>query len=128
MPIKNSNYTIGDRIRDITNCSAVPQPTAPPHAQFSVKKELNFNPFRSYVGPHPRPTIFLFPMLLLIFNPFQSNFSATRILPSSYLFWAGKGWWVTCNYPTVLKEKNRNRKNRNVGHYDFPVPDTFLDL
>jgi hypothetical protein len=24
------------------------------------------------------------------FNPFQSNFSATRILPSSYLFWAGK--------------------------------------
>jgi hypothetical protein len=24
------------------------------------------------------------------YNPFQSNFSATRILPSSYLFWAGK--------------------------------------
>jgi hypothetical protein len=23
-------------------------------------------------------------------NPFQFNFSATRILPSSYLFWAGK--------------------------------------
>jgi hypothetical protein len=23
-------------------------------------------------------------------NSFQSNFSATRILPSSYLFWAGK--------------------------------------
>jgi hypothetical protein len=37
-----------------------------------------------------RHMIFLFPMLFLIFNPFQSNFSATRILPSSYLFWAGK--------------------------------------
>jgi hypothetical protein len=24
------------------------------------------------------------------FNPFQSNFSANRILPSSYLFWAVK--------------------------------------
>jgi hypothetical protein len=24
------------------------------------------------------------------FNPFQSNFSTTRILPSSYLFWTGK--------------------------------------
>jgi hypothetical protein len=24
------------------------------------------------------------------FNHFQSNFSATRILPNSYLFWAGK--------------------------------------
>jgi hypothetical protein len=23
-------------------------------------------------------------------NPFQSNFSATHIFPSSYLFWAGK--------------------------------------
>jgi len=23
-------------------------------------------------------------------NPFQSNFSANRILPSSYLFWVGK--------------------------------------
>jgi hypothetical protein len=23
-------------------------------------------------------------------NPFQSNFSANRILPSSYLFWPGK--------------------------------------
>jgi hypothetical protein len=34
--------------------------------------------------------IFLFPTLFLIFNPFQSNFFATRILPSSYLFWAGK--------------------------------------
>jgi hypothetical protein len=46
-------------------------------------------------------------------NPFQSNFSATRILPSSYLFGRERGWWVTCNYPTVLKEKiiNRNRKS-----------------
>jgi hypothetical protein len=40
------------------------------------------------------------------FNPFQSNFSANRILPSSYLFWAVKRWWITCNYPKVLKEKN----------------------
>jgi hypothetical protein len=28
--------------------------------------------------------------LFLLFNPFQSNFSANRILLSSYLFWAGK--------------------------------------
>jgi hypothetical protein len=30
-------------------------------------------------------------------NPFQSNFSAPRILPSSYLFWVGRclvGLWV----------------------------------
>jgi hypothetical protein len=38
------------------------------------------------------------------FNSFQSNFSAFRLLPSSYLFWAGK---------------------RLVRHYDLPVPDTF---
>jgi hypothetical protein len=34
--------------------------------------------------------IFLFPTFFLIFNPFKSIFCATRILPSSYLFWAGK--------------------------------------
>jgi hypothetical protein len=34
--------------------------------------------------------VFLFPTLFLIFNPFLSHFSATRILSSFYLFWAGK--------------------------------------
>ena len=28
--MKNSNDTIGNRTRDLPNCSAVPQPTAPP--------------------------------------------------------------------------------------------------
>jgi hypothetical protein len=43
-------------------------------------------------------------------NPFQSSFSANRILPSSYLFWAGKVWWITCNFPRVVKEKNMEKK------------------
>jgi len=30
--MKNSNDTIGNRIRDLPACSAVPQPTAPPRA------------------------------------------------------------------------------------------------
>jgi hypothetical protein len=47
----------------------------------------------------------------LSINSSQSNFSATSILPNSYLFWAGKRLLVTCNYCTVLKEKNRNRKS-----------------
>jgi hypothetical protein len=38
------------------------------------------------------------------FNPFQSNFSATRILPSSYLFWAGKR---LVDYLSVLHEEKR---------------------
>jgi hypothetical protein len=37
-------------------------------------------------------------------NPFQSNFSATHILPSSYLFWAGKG---LVDYLSVLHEEKR---------------------
>jgi hypothetical protein len=32
MSIKNSNDTIGNRCRDLSVCSAVPQPTAPPRA------------------------------------------------------------------------------------------------
>jgi hypothetical protein len=74
-------------------------------------------------------------------NPFQSNFSATRILPSSYLFWAGKSWWIT----RVLKEKNINinrksttcaicwvksvlhqeKRREQENHYGFPVPEAF---
>jgi hypothetical protein len=50
--------------------------------------------------------LFLCVKISYTITPFQSNFSANRILPSSYLFWAGKSWWITCNYPTVLKEKN----------------------
>jgi hypothetical protein len=30
--MKNSNDTIGNRTRDLSACSAVPQPTAPPRA------------------------------------------------------------------------------------------------
>jgi hypothetical protein len=25
-----------------------------------------------------------------------------------------RGWWIACNYPTVLKEKNRNRKSKTA--------------
>jgi hypothetical protein len=39
-------------------------------------------------------------------NPFQSNFPANRILPSSYMLWRERGWWIACNYSRVLKEKN----------------------
>jgi hypothetical protein len=33
--MKNSNDTIGNRTRNLPTCSAVPQPTAPPHARHS---------------------------------------------------------------------------------------------
>jgi hypothetical protein len=31
--------------------------------------------------------------------------------PALIYFGRERGWWITCNYPTVLKEKNRNRKS-----------------
>jgi len=40
MSMKNSNDTIGNRTRGLLTCSAVPQPTAPLRAPFSVGKEL----------------------------------------------------------------------------------------
>jgi hypothetical protein len=27
--------------------------------------------------------------------------------PALIYLWQERGWWITCNYPTVLKEKNR---------------------
>jgi len=35
------------------------------------------------------PALLVHPQVMM-FNPFQSNFSANCILPSSYLFWTGK--------------------------------------
>jgi len=40
MSMKNSNDTIGNRTRDLPACSAVPQPTAPQRAPFSVSMLL----------------------------------------------------------------------------------------
>ena len=40
--MKNSNDKIGNRTRDLPNCSAVPQPTAPPHAPESRGASVNF--------------------------------------------------------------------------------------
>jgi hypothetical protein len=31
--------------------------------------------------------------------------------PALIYFGWERGWWNTCNFPTVLKEKNRNRKS-----------------
>ena len=44
--MKNSSGTIGNRTRDIPNCSAVPQPTAPPRAlkQGQLIKHLIWQP------------------------------------------------------------------------------------
>jgi hypothetical protein len=38
-------------------------------------------------------------------NPLQSNFSPTAYSPALICFGQERGWWITCNYPTVLKVK-----------------------
>jgi hypothetical protein len=72
-----------------------------------------FNHFRSYVGP--RPTLWfscsrLFSWSLTLSNPI---FLPTAYSPTLIYFGRERGWWVTCNYHTVFKEKNtkRNRKS-----------------
>jgi hypothetical protein len=48
-------------------------------------------------------------------NPFQSNFLPTAYSPALSGFGRERGWWITCNYPTVLKEKNiENQKEYNL--------------
>jgi hypothetical protein len=41
-------------------------------------------------------------------NPFRSKFSAKS--PALICFGRERGWWITCNYPTVLKEKNMEKQ------------------
>jgi hypothetical protein len=56
--------------------------------------------------------IFLFPTLFLIFNPFQSIFSATRILPQLLFILGGEEVGELLVIIQVLKEKSRNRKSK----------------
>jgi hypothetical protein len=97
------------------------------------------NPFRFYV--ESRPTLWFscsrrFSWSLTISNPI---FLPPAYSPVLIYFGRERGWWVSCNYPTVLKEKIRNRKSTTcaicwlksvvhedeVRHNDFPVPDAF---
>jgi hypothetical protein len=41
--------------------------------------------------------------LLTLSNPI---FLPTAYSPALICFGRVRGWWITCNYPTVLKEKN----------------------
>jgi hypothetical protein len=68
------------------------------------------NLFRSYVGP--RPTLWFsyyrrFSWSLTLSNPI---FLPPAYSPALIYFGRERGWWITCNYSTVLKEQNRNRK------------------
>jgi hypothetical protein len=47
MSMKNSNYTIGNRTRDLPACSSVPQPTAPP------RTSINTSESAKYQSPEP---------------------------------------------------------------------------
>jgi hypothetical protein len=81
------------------------------------RPSLLLNPFQSYVGP--RPTLWFscsrrFSWSLALTNPI---FLPLAYSPVLIYFGRERSWWITCDYPTVLKEKNRNRthKNHNVG-------------
>jgi hypothetical protein len=54
--------------------------------------------------------------VILLFTAHNLALSNPIFLPPAYspaliYFGQERGWWITCNYPTVLKEKNRNRKS-----------------
>jgi hypothetical protein len=72
-----------------------------------------FNPFRSYVGPPP--TLWFscsrrFSWSLTLSKPI---FLPPAYTPALIYFVRQRGWWITCNYPSVLKETSikRNRKS-----------------
>ena len=45
--------------------------------------------------------------LLTLSNPI---FLPTAYSPALICFGRERGWWITCNYPTVLKEKNTEKQ------------------
>ena len=55
--MKNANDTIGNRTRDLPNCSAVPQPTALPRTPTTSRAVTFFIGFLSYTGFHNKGSI-----------------------------------------------------------------------
>jgi hypothetical protein len=53
---------------------------------------------------------------ILLYGDSDLTLSNPIFLPPAYspaliYFGRERGWWFTCSYPTVLKEKNKNRKS-----------------
>jgi hypothetical protein len=48
-------------------------------------------------------------LALTLSNPF---FLPTAYSPALICFGRERGWWITCNYPTVLKEKKHRETER----------------
>jgi hypothetical protein len=72
------------------------------------------NPFRSYIGPRPtlRSSCFrCFSWSLSLSNPI---FLPPAYSPAFIYFGREWGWWATCDYPRVLKEKNVNRNRKST--------------
>jgi hypothetical protein len=49
-------------------------------------------------------------MILTLSNPI---YLPPTYSPALIYFGRERDWWVTCNYPTVLKEKNINRNRKS---------------
>jgi hypothetical protein len=58
--------------------------------------------------------IFLFPTLFLILTLSNPIFLPPSYSPALIYFGREEGWWITCNYLTVLKEKNINRNRKST--------------
>jgi hypothetical protein len=43
-------------------------------------------------------------------NPFQTNFLPPAYSPALIYFGQERGWWITCNYPTVLKQEKQQKQ------------------
>jgi hypothetical protein len=56
-------------------------------------------------------TIEKIPVTLTLSNPI---FLPPAYSPALIYFGRERGWWITCNYPTVLKDKNINKNRKST--------------
>jgi hypothetical protein len=109
--MKNSNYTFGNLTRDLLACNTVPQPTVPPHAPHNRCVCVCVDKLIAEVATYSKATreeYMCSQQDLTLSNPI---FLPLTYSPALIYFGRERGWSVTCNYPTVLKGKNRNRKS-----------------
>jgi hypothetical protein len=88
-----------------------PNPVQTPTSHFL---KIHLNPFCSNVGP--RPTLWFsssrrFSLSLTLSNPI---FLPPAYSPALIYFRLERGWWITCNYPTVLETKYRRLSDFHI--------------
>jgi hypothetical protein len=89
MSMKKSDDTIGNRTRDITACSAVPQPNAPPRDSSFAYTHINYLVLRYGKTPTHAHNVYKYLIIILVNTVCLLHVSATLVAILREVYYTG---------------------------------------